>query len=228
MPARLLSDRLRTVLDLLPDCHTLADIGCDHGYLSIEAVRTGKAEQAIASDVRPGPLSAAQAHIRAENLSDRIRVRLTDGLQGFVPGEADSCVICGMGGMMIRTILEEAPEGVLDGLSSLIVQPQTETDEVRRALHGLGFRICEERFVEDRGKYYTILRAEHGAEQYQDPFEYMYGILMFRDRDPVYRSWTEQRVRRLAAWSEAARDPQQKQKLEQEMRWLTARLSDKD
>ncbi len=228
MPARVLSDRLQTVLDLLPGCHTLADVGCDHGYLSIEAVHSGKVLQAIASDIRPGPLAAAQAHIHAEKLSDRIQVRLTNGLQGFHPGEVDGCVICGMGGMMIRTILEEAPIGVLEGLSSLILQPQTETDEVRRALHGLGFRICEERFVEDRGKYYTILRAEHGAEQYEDPFAYIYGVLMFRDRNPVYRHWAEQRIRKLADWSEAARDPQQKLKLEQEMRWLAARLSDKD
>ena len=228
MPARELSERLRTVLELLPPCQVLADIGCDHGYLSIEAVRSGKAAAAIASDVRPGPLQAARIHIEAENLSGQIVTRLTDGLQGFQAGEADGCVICGMGGMMIRSILEEASEEVLRGLNTLIVQPQTETDEVRCALHQLGFKICEERFVKDRGKYYTIIRAEQGIEYYEDPFEDMYGVLLFRSGDPLYRSWAEQRIQNLQIWSDAARDPQQKEKLGQEMRWLQARLSEKD
>ena len=228
MPVRELSDRLQTVLDMLPPCKVLADVGCDHGYLSIEAVRSGKAGAAIASDVRPGPLQAARTHIEAEHLSAQIEARLTDGLQGFQAGEADSCVICGMGGMMIRSILEEASEEALRGLDSLIVQPQTETDEVRCALHQLGFRIAEERFVEDRGKYYTIIRAEQGIEYYQDPYEDIYGVLLFKSGDPLYRSWAERRIQNLQIWSAAARDPQQKEKLGQEMCWLKARLSEKD
>lgn len=228
MQNRELTGRLQTVLEILPACRCLADIGCDHGYLSIEAVKRGKAAHAIASDVRPGPLEAARTHVRQEALEDRIELRLTDGLTGFAPGEADSCVICGMGGMMIRHILEEAPEGVLDGLDSLIAQPQTEADEVRRTLHGSGFRIVEERFVEDRGKYYTIIRAAHGTERYEDPLDYVYGVQLFRTADPLYLCWIEKRLQDLAAWNRSVRDPQQKQKMEQEMCWLRQRISAKD
>lgn len=76
-----LSKRLETILGMLENCGGLLDVGCDHGYTSIEAVRRGSARRAVAADVAKGPLSAAAAHIKEAGLSGQIETRLSDGLR---------------------------------------------------------------------------------------------------------------------------------------------------
>ena len=69
------------------------DIGTDHGYVPIYLVREGLAEHAVAMDVRKGPLERAKAHVAEAGLENRIDVRLSDGLTGLKPGEADCCLL---------------------------------------------------------------------------------------------------------------------------------------
>ena len=59
-----LSKRLRVVADMVKPGNAVADIGCDHGYLSVWLVREHIAAHAIAMDLREGPLSSAKEHIR--------------------------------------------------------------------------------------------------------------------------------------------------------------------
>ena len=59
MEAVSLSNRLQTVADMVTG-RRVADIGCDHGFVSIYLVQAGKADHVLAADVRPGPLSRAQ------------------------------------------------------------------------------------------------------------------------------------------------------------------------
>ena len=42
----------------------VADIGTDHGLLPIALVGSGRATQAIAADLRPGPLSMAKQNVQ--------------------------------------------------------------------------------------------------------------------------------------------------------------------
>ena len=102
-----LSKRLETVASFVPKGSNIADIGTDHGYVPIYLVREGQAEHAVAMDVRKGPLERARAHVAEAGLGSRIDVRLSDGLAGLKPGEADCVVIAGMGGELIIHILEE-------------------------------------------------------------------------------------------------------------------------
>ena len=56
----------------------------------------------IAMDVRKGPLSRAQEHIRQYGLEEYIQTRLSDGLEGLKAGEGDTLVIAGMGGPLME------------------------------------------------------------------------------------------------------------------------------
>ncbi len=49
-----------------------ADVGCDHGYLSIRLIQEGRFEKMLAMDLREGPLAAAKEHVAEAGLSDRI------------------------------------------------------------------------------------------------------------------------------------------------------------
>ena len=104
-----LSKRLETVASFVPKGSNIADIGTDHGYVPIYLVREGQAEHAVAMDVRKGPLERARAHVEAAGLGSRIDVRLSDGLAGLKPGEADCVVIAVLAGLVLSTKLWMVP-----------------------------------------------------------------------------------------------------------------------
>ena len=78
-----LSPRLEKIIYTIRPCRALADIGCDHGYVAISAVKRGKAERVIAADVAEGPLKAAGRNSKAEGVSEQIRLLLSDGFKNI-------------------------------------------------------------------------------------------------------------------------------------------------
>ena len=58
-----ISKRIQAIVDMVSPGYSVCDVGCDHAYTSITLVENGKCPYAVASDVRPGPLAAAQKNI---------------------------------------------------------------------------------------------------------------------------------------------------------------------
>ncbi len=163
-----LSPRLAAVAGLVPAGVRAADIGCDHGYLSLHLTESGIAAHCIASDVREGPLSAARENVRAAGMADRIELRLGDGLSGIAPEETDCIILAGMGGDTMREILQAAP-WITGGGHTLVLQPQSHTDTLRLWLSGQGFSVTAERVVYDRGHLYVVFRAEWDGKGDRSP-----------------------------------------------------------
>lgn len=154
-----LPKRLETIIERLPASGCLADIGCDHAYVAIEAVRRGKAARALACDVRKGPLQQAAEHILCAGLAGKIETRLSDGLEKVAPGEADTVVVAGMGGPLMERILQ----GRLEDFRHFVLSPQSEIPHFRRFLLAEGMQIDEETMLIDEGKYYVILNVSKRA-----------------------------------------------------------------
>jgi len=151
------------VASLVEPCKCLADVGCDHGYLSIWLLREGICERAICMDLRPGPLSKAKENLSFFHMDERGETRLSDGVKELAPGEADAVVIAGMGGELMCKILSDKPEAFSD-VKQLILQPQSDIPSVRKKLHDMKYHIVtEDRLVED-GKLYHVFRAVPGME----------------------------------------------------------------
>lgn len=158
-----LSKRLQTVANAVTPGSRVADVGTDHGYVPIYLVERGLCSGAIAMDVNEGPLARAEEHIRAEGLSDRIQTRKSDGLVALAPEETDAVVIAGMGGALMCRILQDAT-AFLEAGRELILQPQSEWFKVRRLLSASGYRIIQEWFLEEEGKYYVVIKAGPAPE----------------------------------------------------------------
>ena len=71
--------RINTISEMIMKGVILADIGTDHAFLPIMAVRNGTAVKAYACDISEGPLKTARANIAAEGLQDRIITVLGSG-----------------------------------------------------------------------------------------------------------------------------------------------------
>ena len=159
-----MSLRLRTVADMLrgDGAHKCtADVGCDHGYVSIYLVQNKISESAIAMDVRKGPLAMAESNIREYSLEKDIQTRLSDGLTELHEDEADSLVIAGMGGKLMISILEKKDLAGL-GIKTAVLQPQSDICLFREYLRDKGFSIIDERIILDEGKYYFPIKVSPG------------------------------------------------------------------
>lgn len=157
-----LSKRLQMLADMVTEGSRVADVGCDHGFLSIWLIQAGVSPGVLAMDVRKGPLAAAREHIETYGLGDYIETRLSDGLKGCEAGEADTLVCAGMGGRLMERILTESMEKV-KGLKELILQPQSELWEFRVFLRREGFAVLQEEAVCEDGKFYFAMKAVPGA-----------------------------------------------------------------
>ena len=150
--------RMLAIASLVDSSKVLADVGCDHAYISINLIETGKAERIIASDLREGPLEIAKENIKAVRFEDRITTRLCAGLSGYVAGEVDTILISGMGGMLVKEILSESRD-VVESADTLLLEPQSDLRVVRAYLREIGFDIIDEEMIYESGKYYQIMKA---------------------------------------------------------------------
>ena len=138
-----LSDRLQIVYDMVPECNTVADVGCDHGYLTIALLERQKAKSAIAMDVNKGPLQSAKANVTSAGFLSQTQFRLSNGLEKLGANEADVICICGMGGALIKRILDAGIE-VARTAKAIIIEPQSEYAMLRQFLVDNHFVILDE------------------------------------------------------------------------------------
>lgn len=193
-----LSRRLRMLADLVTKGYRAADVGCDHGFLSIYLIQQGISSRVLAMDVRKGPLTAAQEHIAACGLEAYIESRLSDGLAALCPGEAETLICAGMGGPLMEKILRDGMDKAR-GLKELILQPQSEIGAFRRFLRREGFRILAEDAVCEDGKYYFAMKAVYaGTESRESPQETLGSRETVQDRDAAPPEEGEKIARELA------------------------------
>ena len=129
--AGFLSERMLRTAEFISRGNRTADVGCDHAYTSIYLVEQGIAPQVIAMDVNKGPLARAKDNVEKFGMAERISLRLSDGLEALLQGEADTILIGGMGGPLMERILSAYPEKV-DRAKELVLQPQSEIGQFRR------------------------------------------------------------------------------------------------
>lgn len=186
-----ISRRLKALADLVTPGNVAADVGCDHGFLSVYLIEQGISPRVIASDVRKGPLSAARAHVEERGLSTYIETRLSDGLLAYRPGEAQTLICAGMGGRLMQRILLQSIE-ITKGFQELILQPQSELWQFRVFLREQGFLVADENILEEDGKYYFLFRVSPGEETAPcDRLGDKYGEGLLRERHPLLREYLE-------------------------------------
>ena len=151
-----LGSRLQTIASFVPQGSRLGDIGTDHAYLPVYLMQNGIIDWAVGVDIHKGPYESAQQTIRMYGLEERIVIRLGNGLAPLKAGEIATLVIAGMGGTTILKILQSKPQ-VLQGVSTLILQPQGAEARVRQEVTIQGWKLKDESLVEEDGRVYSVM-----------------------------------------------------------------------
>ncbi len=195
-----LSKRMTAIADMVPRCGVVADVGCDHGFVSIYLIQSHVAERVIAMDVNKGPLERAAEHVAEHGLGDYIELRLSDGLAKVTKSDCtDAVVIAGMGGVLMTRILKEALVDRGLCIPDLILQPQSDSARLRSFLREQGYTITEEKMVCEDGKYYQMFRARYQGEgipgaDYENELSDAFGPLLLRDKNPVLLQYLQKEI----------------------------------
>ena len=67
-----LSERLNFIIKHIENTSVLADIGTDHGYIPLYAVKNGICSKAIAVDINKEPLDKARLNAILEGTGDEL------------------------------------------------------------------------------------------------------------------------------------------------------------
>ena len=197
-----LSRRMQAVADMVSDKNRVCDVGCDHGYVSIYLVQSGRSPFALAMDVNEGPLLKAKEHVRRYGVESYITLRLSDGLSAYRIGEADSLICAGMGGRLLLKILAKEPEKTAD-FKELILQPQSEITLFRKTLRENGYVFLKEDMIFEEGKFYPLMkvkkagRDEEQSEEKskeQQEMEDLLGPYLLKTKNPVLFRFIEREL----------------------------------
>ena len=110
-----LSVRMKSIIEMIKE-KRVADVGCDHAFVSIALVQLDVADYVVATDLRKGPIDIARSNIAEAGYRDKIITRISDGLQNIEDKEVDCAVIAGMGGGLIVEILKNSSNHIKNGI----------------------------------------------------------------------------------------------------------------
>jgi len=174
-----LSKRLKTIAQQIEIGQTMADVGTDHGFLSLYLWENGQCSKVIMTDISAGSLQKAiEAFERRFSHSD-IHFRLGDGLAPIEEGEVDVVVIAGVGGVLMTHIFESDLSKTAS-FRRYILQPRNGSGKLRYWLDQAGFKIVSESLAEEGKRVCEILvveppqriKARPSLDDYPDEIKY--------------------------------------------------------
>lgn len=184
-----LSDRLKVVGGMIKDVNTIVDVGTDHAYIPIYLIKNNIIEKAIASDINSGPVEKAKKNVSNYNLGDKIICRLGGGLTTVKPKEVDAAIIAGMGGNLIRDIIEESKE-VFKNLDYAILQPVQNPEVLREYIYKSGYKIIDEELVKEEDKFYEIFKVKYDNKIKEvRPIHYEVSETLIKKKHPVMKEY---------------------------------------
>ena len=161
-----LDERLAAAAALVAPGARVADVGCDHGKLSVYLAKSGRVSRVLAIDVRPQPLEKARRLVEKTGCGSLVECRLADGLSGVLPGEVDTVILAGISGITACQILEAAPWTKAADVR-IIAVPASKADVLRRWLAQNGYALETEIAAVAADRPYTALAAHWDGNAFE-------------------------------------------------------------
>lgn len=179
-----LDSRLSAAASLVRQGKTVADIGTDHAYLLGYLLQNKIISKGIAADLRQGPLDNARRTLIDCGELENVRLVLSDGLDELKKGDCEDIVIAGMGGILIKEILERT-DWVFDSNIHIVAQPMTHAEVLRKFYAENGFEILKETAATDGKRYYCIISAQYNGKKCKREDWYYYVGELIKNTDEV-------------------------------------------
>ena len=183
----MIAKRLEVISELVAHSRCTADIGTDHGIVPLKLIDSHRADKVIATDVSAPSLNKTKKKVEINQLGSKIITRLGNGLDPINKDECDTIIIAGMGGLLIKDILNRGVNKIEN--ATLILQPMNNAHFVRMFLEFSDYKITKEMIVFENNHYYQIIVAEPGNMKIEDPIDYWVGWKSARKSDAVFENF---------------------------------------
>lgn len=193
-----LSSRLQKISDLPKENYTFIDIGCDHGFLSIELAKKYPNAKIIASDINENALKNAKKNIQKFHLQDRISIIQSNGLENLSILDDTTIIISGMGSHTIVGILYQGYKK-LKKVNTLILQSNNDLEFLRSKVVRLGYFIQEEKLVKDAGIIYTVIVFKKGFRIYSKKDIYL-GPCLRKEKSSLFQEKVQDDLKKMEAF----------------------------
>ena len=188
-----ISDRLRTIGDMVDDHSSIIDVGCDHAWLDIYLIHKHIGITAIASDVALGPLEHAKRNISSFQMVSMIQVKQGNGLEPM--GEdTDTIIISGMGGKTMLGIFKNNLAKLAQA-STILLSPNSDVELIRTFLVKNGFYLVLEELVFDHHVIYPILKFKKGCKKYK-AIELYFGPILLQKKSSLFYQYYGKELKR--------------------------------
>lgn len=182
-----LSQRLRTIFNLVEPCKCVVDVGSDHAYIPIALIESGICAHVIACDINEKPLNNALCNVSKAAFEECISMQLSDGLKD-IEEAFDGVIIAGMGYESIINIIEDS-FAKFRNAKQIIIQSNTHVPKVRQWMLDQGFYLDREDMVFE-GHYYFALSYHYGQDDLNDN-QILFG--KYLDAHPLFKEyWNKQ------------------------------------
>lgn len=158
-----LSKRLEEIASFVSEDDNTLDIGCDHALLDIFlSLKYNK--KCYASDLRESALDMAKNNIKKYNANDVILL-CGNGLDVMPKCDnVNTIILSGLGYMSIINILKNIK--IYDNIEKIIIESNSNPEEVRKYMIKNGFYIDKESLVFDKNIYYVVTSYKKGKRKY--------------------------------------------------------------
>lgn len=151
-----LNHRLRTLLQLVPDSASVADVGAGHGAVAVHLAHRG-ATTVIATEASRGPYEELCRNLRWWGAEARVEARFGSDLEPIAAGEVEGVVAAGMGARNLLSICAGAAERRVGWVALQCVQ---DNELIGPWLEAAGWRVRTMVVVMDRRHNYPTWLCE--------------------------------------------------------------------
>ena len=191
----MISLRLNEICNLVDKNSIVADIGTDHGIIPMMLSKNCISKKIIATDISKNSLEKLEKKLILNDNITNIETRVSDGLDCLDEFEVDTIIISGMGGILIKEILERNLN-IAKSANYLILSPNNSLDFLRKFLYENNFFIEKEKDVFENQKYYQILKVKRGKDFYKNEYEYLYGKLLIKNKSENLKLFLENEIKK--------------------------------
>lgn len=155
----MLSLRLKTIADLVPNNSKIINVGTDHALLEIFLAKE-KNVSSVGIDISYNSVLKSKNNVAKENFENKIQIIQNDGLENIKIND-EIITLSGLGTHTILNILENITN------NDLIIQSNNNIYELRKELCKKGYYIYDEKVIFDK-KWYVIIYFKKGNVKYTD------------------------------------------------------------
>ncbi|MBE5780702.1 MAG: SAM-dependent methyltransferase [Clostridiales bacterium] len=184
--------RISSIVCLASPCDSIADIGCDHGYIGLQLLKKDKCSETVEVDISEPSLQKAVDLFTEKGISSRARFVVGDGL---APAKGvDAAIIAGLGGKLIIDLINKDIH-IARAMDYLILQPNNSAAELRRYVTEHGFTIIDEAICYENRRHYAIMRIEPSRTLPLSEMEAELGPINLERNHPILMDYARYRLK---------------------------------